>query len=291
MLISFKHERTKIEESKEMKKTKKKWIWWLLLILFAAGFIIAIVTIGIERYQQEKGKDNYQKLQEEVANTKEVEKKTGNKIQEEAVPEDILKKLGIEIPEKNIDFAALKEENEDIYAWIYIPGTKVDYPVLQHPTDDSYYLEHNLDGSKGYPGCIYTEAVNSKDFTDPNTVLYGHNMKDGSMFATLHDYEDRQVFEENPYIFIYTSEKTFVYQIFAAYKYNAIHLIYNFDLNNPEIFQNYLEQIFEIRDMDANIRQDVSVNADNHIITLSTCISGEKNKRFLVQGVLLNDEE
>lgn len=291
MLISFKRERTKIEESKEMKKTKRKWIWWLLLILFAAGFIIAIVTIGIERYQQEKGKDNYQKLQEEVANTKEVEKKSENKIQEEAVPEDILKKLGIEIPEKNIDFAALKEENEDIYAWIYIPGTKVDYPVLQHPTDDSYYLEHNLDGSKGYPGCIYTEAVNSKDFTDPNTVLYGHNMKDGSMFATLHDYEDRQVFEENPYIFIYTSEKTFVYQIFAAYKYNAIHLIYNFDLNNPEIFQNYLEQIFEIRDMDANIRQDVSVNADNHIITLSTCISGEKNKRFLVQGVLLNDEE
>lgn len=274
-----------------MKKTKKKWIWWLLLILFAAGFIIAIVTIGIERYQQEKEKDNYQKLQEEVANTKEVGKKTENKIQEEAVPEDILKKLGIEIPEKNIDFAALKEENEDIYAWIYIPGTEIDYPVLQHPTDDSYYLEHNLDGSKGYPGCIYTETVNSRDFTDPNTVLYGHNMKDGSMFAALHNYEDSQVFEENPYIFIYTPEKTFVYQIFAAYKYNAIHLIYNFDLSNREIFQNYLDQIFETREMGANIRKDISVNAENHIVTLSTCISGEKNKRFLVQGVLLNDEE
>lgn len=273
-----------------MKKTKKKWIWWLLLILFAAGFIIAIVTIGIERYQQEKEKDNYQKLQE-VANTKEVGKKTENKIQEEAVPEDILKKLGIEIPEKNIDFAALKEENEDIYAWIYIPGTGIDYPVLQHPTDDSYYLEHNLDGSKGYPGCIYTETVNSRDFTDPNTVLYGHNMKDGSMFAALHNYEDSQVFEENPYIFIYTPEKTFVYQIFAAYKYNAIHLIYNFDLSNREIFQNYLDQIFETREMGANIRKDISVNAENHIVTLSTCISGEKNKRFLVQGVLLNDEE
>lgn len=274
-----------------MKKTKKKWIWWLLLILFAAGFIIAIVTIGIERYQQEKEKDNYQKLQEEVANTKEVGKKTENKIQEEAVPEDILKKLGIEIPEKNIYFAALKEENEDIYAWIYIPGTEIDYPVLQHPTDDSYYLEHNLDGSKGYPGCIYTETVNSRDFTDPNTVLYGHNMKDGSMFAALHNYEDSQVFEENPYIFIYTPEKTFVYQIFAAYKYNAIHLIYNFDLSNREIFQNYLDQIFETREMGANIRKDISVNAENHIVTLSTCISGEKNKRFLVQGVLLNDEE
>ena len=243
-----------------------------------------------QRHQQEKAEGNYKKLQE-VTDTKEVQKKTEDKVPKEPETEDILKKLGIEIPEKNIDFVALQEENEDIYAWVYIPGTKIDYPVLQHPTDDSYYLEHNLDGSKGYPGCIYTEAVNSKEFTDPNTVLYGHNMKDGSMFASLHNYEDSQVFEENPYIFIYTPEKTFVYQIFAAYKYNAIHLIYNFDLSNQEVFQNYLDQIFETREMGANIRNDVSVNAQNHIITLSTCISGEKNKRFLVQGVLLNDEE
>ena len=176
-----------------------------------------------------------------------------------------------------------------MYAWIYVPGTNVDYPVLQHPTDDAYYLEHNMDGSKGLPGCIYSESVNTKDFTDPNTVLYGHNMKNGSMFASLHNFEDQQVFEENPYFYIYTEDKTYVYEIFAAYKYNAIHLIYNFDLTNPEIFQNYLDQIFEIRDMSANIRQDVTVNADNHIVTLSTCVSGEKNMRYLVQGVLLNE--
>ena len=72
-------------------------------------------------------------------------------------------------------------------------------------------------------------------------------------------------------------------------QYNAIHLIYNFDLDNPEIFQNYLDQIFEVRDMSANIRQDVTVNADNRIVTLSTCVSGEKNMRYLVQGVLLNE--
>lgn len=272
-----------------MKKTRKKWIWWILLILFAAGLIGAVAVFCIQKSRQQKAEENYQRLQKETENTQnEVMEEQAEKV---SVPKDILQELGIEIPEKNLDFAALQEENPDIYAWITIPGTKVDYPILQHPTDDSYYLEHNLDGSEGYPGCIYTEAVNRKDFTDPNTVLYGHNMKDGSMFASLHDFEDSQVFEENPYIFIYTPEKTYVYQIFAAYKYNAIHLIYNFDLNNSEVFQNYLEQIFEIRDMDANIRKDVSVNADNHIITLSTCITGEKNKRFLVQGVLLSDEE
>lgn len=283
--------KSKLGMIESMRKQRKNVIWKILLVLFTTGLVIAIVILGIQKYQQKRSEDNYKKLQEETADKKEVSKEPADKAQGEETEEDILKQLGIEIPEKNLDFATLQEENPDIYAWIYIPGTKVDYPVLQHPTDDSYYLEHNLDGSEGYPGCIYTEAINSKDFTDPNTVLYGHNMKDGSMFATLHDFEDSQVFEENQYIFVYTPQKTFVYQIFAAYKYNAIHLIYNFDLNNSEVFQNYLEQIFEIRDMEANIRKDVSVNADNHIISLSTCISGEKNKRFLVQGVLLNDEE
>ena len=71
---------------------------------------------------------------------------------------DILKSLGIEIPEKDIDFAALQEENSDVYAWIYVPGTNVDYPVLQHPEDDTYYLEHNMDGSKGLPAAFTRKA-------------------------------------------------------------------------------------------------------------------------------------
>ena len=110
---------------------------------------------------------------------------------------DVLEELGIEIPEKEIDFEQLHIDNPDIYAWIYVPGTLVDYPVLQHPTDNSFYLEHNIDGSAGYPGCIYTELYNKKDFSDRNTLMYGHNMANGTMFATLHYYENSQNFEEN----------------------------------------------------------------------------------------------
>ena len=69
-----------------------------------------------------------------------------------------------------VDFDKLQTEtNADIYAWIYIPDTNIDYPVLQHPTDDTRYLNYNIDGSKGYPGCIYTEKANAKDFSDFNT--------------------------------------------------------------------------------------------------------------------------
>ncbi|MCD7708953.1 MAG: class B sortase, partial [Clostridiales bacterium] len=91
----------------------------------------------------------------------------------------------VEIPQKNLDWDSLRETNSDIYAWIYIPGTNVDYPVLQHPTDDTYYLNYNMNGTRGYPGCIYTELATSKEFTDFNTVIYGHNMRNKTMFATL----------------------------------------------------------------------------------------------------------
>lgn len=71
--------------------------------------------------------------------------------------------------------------NPDVYAWITVPGTEIEYPILQHPSDNSYYFMHNIDGSYGYPGCIYTENLNSKDFADNNTVIYGHDMKNDSM--------------------------------------------------------------------------------------------------------------
>lgn len=107
----------------------------------------------------------------------------------------LYEQYGVVVPKKNIDFEELhKTVCEDIYAWIYIPNTNIDYPLLQHATDNSYYLEHNLDDSEGYPGCIYTENNNSKDFTDRHTVIYGHNMRDGRMFSDLHKYEDREFY-------------------------------------------------------------------------------------------------
>lgn len=199
-------------------------------------------------------------------------------------------KFGIEVPDKNLDFADLQENtNEDIYAWIYIPNTQIDYPVLQHPTDNYYYLNYNLDGSKGYPGCIYTEDYNAKDFSDPLTVMYGHNMKNGSMFAGLHKFEDAEFFEENPYVYIYTEKDVLVYEIFAAYQYSDAHLLYEKDYTSEIVFESYLEEVLGQRSMTSNIREDVSVNGTDKVLTLSTCIANKPDNRYLVQGVLLDE--
>ena len=208
--------------------------------------------------------------------------------EEEEIPEAVS-----DAPGKSIDWDELHQTNPDIYAWIYVPGTSVDYPVLQHPSNNEYYLNHNLDGSYGFPGVIYTENYNSKDFTDPNTVIYGHNMDNTTMFSTLHNFRNPDMVSEPHYIYIYTEDgRTLVYEIYAAYIYPSIHLLLNFDVKNDYIFEQYLRNIsnMDLTSSDlANIRHDIDVTVDDRIITLSTCTTDhDASKRFLVTGVLLN---
>lgn len=204
----------------------------------------------------------------------------------------LAEEAGAPIPDLEVDLKNLQETvNADIYAWIYVPGTKVNYPVLQHPTDDSYYLNYNLDGSKGYPGCIYSEKTyNNKEFTDHNVVLYGHNMKNGTMFGSLHRYEDEEFFDENRYIYVYTQEKLLVYKIFAAYVHSNEHLLYNHNFELPEMAALYFETIRTERNMNRIYDDNIELSGEEYFITLSTCINNKPENRFLVQGVLINEK-
>ena len=197
------------------------------------------------------------------------------------------------VTDRVIDFEALKKDvNKDIYSWIIVPGTVIDYPVLQHPTEMDYYLDHNLNGSTGYPGCIYTQRMNSKDWTDPNTVLYGHNMKNGTMFAALHKFKQQSFFEENPYIYIYTEDnKILVYKIFAAYEFTNQHLLMTYNLISETSIQSYFDMIRTLDGINNNFDNDIELTAESKVITLSTCISNKPDNRYLVQGVLVAEGE
>ena len=268
-------------------------------ILCAVLIVILVIVIAImayRNYTQNKAGDIYQNLQSQVNSappTVTVENPDTEMIdtetEEVSTEEDFLSANGIEIPEKNLDWDQLRETNEDIYAWIYIPETNVDYPVLQNADDDEYYLMHNLDGSYGYPGCIFSQLLNSRNFDDYNTVLYGHNMKDGTMFRTLHYYQNEEFFYNNPYFYIYTENGVLVYEIFAAYNTGDEHILNTYDLRTEQGFASYLEKISADAPLGGYIRSDVEVTTANHIITLSTC-TDQSDERFLVQAVLLNDE-
>lgn len=285
-------------ENMEKNRPNNK-IWKILLAVCLTAALLCGIVLGVRQHMQAKEQKRLAELAAMTDQTGQQGQKEQSAAPTQAAPEEpaepdpleTLRQMGVPIPEKEVDFDALKEEvNQDIYAWLYIPDSTIDFPVLRHPTDNSYYLLHNLDGSKGRPGCIYTENYNTMDFTDPNTVMYGHNMRVGTMFAGLHKYEDEEFFAGHPYIYVYTPEKLFVYEVFAAYEFSDLHLLLNFDFTNEYVFQDFLDDIYEMRSMNCNTKEDVEVTAKNRILTLSTCVTNKEDKRYLVQGVLLNED-
>lgn len=190
--------------------------------------------------------------------------------------------------ENTVDFEALWNTNPDIYAWIQIPGTLVDYPVLQHPTDDVWYLNHTVEGVKGLPGSIYSESVHPKDFSAAMTVLYGHNMRNDTMFGSLHDYEDPAKLEESPYIYIYLPERTLVYQIFAAVPFADVYLP---DYCNYDEESEFLSFVEEVRSAPGNQNREVEVPYGSRLLTLSTCIGNAPSNRYLVEAVQIDEYE
>lgn len=196
--------------------------------------------------------------------------------------------------ENPIDFASLRLENPDIYAWIYIPDTNVNYPVLQSPTDDSYYLNHDKDGNYSDAGAIYSQLANKTDFSDPVTVLYGHNMNSGGMFATLHYFENKEFFDSHQDMYIYTDGHIYTYKVIAAYQYDNRHILNSFNFADTAVTQQYFDSVLNPNSLVMNVREGVQLSAESDkIVQLSTC-TGDANRlvrRYLVTGELVSDQQ
>ncbi|MDE6529208.1 MAG: class B sortase [Lachnospiraceae bacterium] len=122
------------------------------------------------------------------------------------------------------DFTALRQINDDIVAYLYLPDSVIDYPVLQHE-ENGYYLDHNLNGSTGYPGCLYIENMNRSDFEDPATVIYGHHLFTGGMFSDLENFLDPEYLDGHRFYFLYLPDEVRIYEVVLAAKYNNEHLL------------------------------------------------------------------
>ena len=250
----------------------------LLFRIFLVIFLVAVAGIIGLLVRDHIQKDKDQKLREKAAVS----------VQEEPEVSAEAEETPVQIP---VDFSVLQAENPDIYAWIRIPDTQIDYPVLQREEDDTYYLRHNSSGRYAFAGSIYTEEANSRDFKDPMTVLYGHNMRDGSMFQNLHFFEDKTFFAEHPEFFIYLPGYRLTYEIFAAYRFDDTHLLGAFDFSKKKGRRAYIREVFAGISMGQNTREDVKVTAKDKLVTLSTCTSDQADGRYLVQAVLRKKEK
>ena len=268
-----------------------KTIWKIIFILSIIGCLGCLGSAGWYMYNNWQAEQAYEEIREEenletLADIENAEF-TGERDGEEArLPDGIF--LDMENP---IDFKKLQDVNKELYAWIRIPNTRIDYPIAQRKGDNGYYLNHDLYGVPRFAGCIFTEDLNKKDFKDPNTVIYGHNMRNQSMFQNLHLFADPDFFEKNQVFYIYTPDKVLAYQIIAAYTTDTAHILGSYDFENEKIFERYLKDIMDVRAMDRNIREDVELTGDDRIVTLSTCKGGHIDARYIVQGVLIEEKD
>ncbi len=185
-----------------------------------------------------------------------------------------------------IEFDALWAVNDDIYAWLEIPGTGVSYPVLQRAGDDEYYLNRNLDESEGLPGCVFSFGGVPKDFSRFNTILYAHNMADGSMFGALRNYADYDYFMSHRDVVVYTPAAEYHYTIFASTVFPDVLLDAAYDETVMQDRVDYLQTVINSTAPGTVVPGDTEIALEDHILTLSTCVDDAPENRRLVLGLL-----
>lgn len=182
---------------------------------------------------------------------------------------------------KEVSFQNLHNENNDYLFWLYIPNTKIDYPVMMS-RDNKDYLHSSFYKEKLYSGTLFIDALSNKRENQENLIIYGHNMKDGSMFGTLKKWRSEKYFNEHKFIEIYTEKEKRVYLIFAVREVSS-----NMDLLHYKLdgFTNE-EYIQDARNNNIHFREFEDQYKNNQIMTLSTCMSNDA-KRLIINSILL----
>ena len=187
-----------------------------------------------------------------------------------------------------VDFDKLKEINPDTVAWIrFDEPAVISYPVVQTGDNDTY-LKKTFQANDNKLGAIFMDYQNSSDFSDRNTMIYGHNLKvGGEMFSQLKDYSEESFYKDHPYFYIYTPDgKTKTYQIFAAGVVKDTADNFRLSYTSDEDYESYLQLAKSI----SSYNTGGEVNKDSKIVTLSTCTNVREDERFLVYGVLTKEE-
>lgn len=178
----------------------------------------------------------------------------------------------------DVNFELLKQMNAEAVGWLYCPGTPINYPVVQSD-DNSYYLKHLYNDQKNSSGAIFMDALNNPDMTDANTVIYGHNMKNGSMFASLQNYSDPAYLREHPVIYYMTTNKDYRIDVFAAYPEVSAAEAYTINFDSEPTYAGFLQRLWAKSEVAAN----VPMTTNDNIATLVTC-TGYSNDRYVIQG-------
>lgn len=249
-----------------------------IIVLFAA--IGLCLFAGSNLYsifgQYKAGSDEYAKIKEMVVEVKAAKDEVKGDIK---VPEVQSHEI-LDAP-IDIDFTELEKINPDIVGWLYVEAIPtISYPVVKGE-DNDYYLHRTYEKQDNFAGAIFIDCKNKKDMTSPNTIIYGHNMKNGTMFGKLKEFKDPEVFQKSPYIWMITPDRDIRYEIFSSYTAAV-------DSDTYTLFKGpgkeLVEYGYKMQSLSNLIRDPVDFEEQDKIITLSTC-TGEDTTRYVVQAV------
>lgn len=188
--------------------------------------------------------------------------------------------------DRTIDFASLQAINPEAVAWLWVPNVGIDYPVM-HASDNDKYLRHTINGTYLSAGSIFEDYRNAADFSDRSAYIFGHHMKDVSMFSHLMDYRDQSVWQRDPYIYLFLPQSTRVYQIFSVHMTDANSDDYSFGFAGDEDYAAWLNQV----NGKGVYATGVTVSPQDKVLTLSTCSSYwiQNSERFVVHAKLIKE--
>lgn len=244
-------------------------------------FLLAAVAIGAWRFYSYRQMEQRNAALEEEAMIVETPDPLG--VHKEEREEERKRIRALAYPYKNIDYAALKERNEDFVAWIYVPALDLNYPVV-HSHDDQDYLHLTFDREESVEGSIFLDAFVEPDFTSRNSFVFGHNMRNGSMFGSLKQFAadgGAEMVKKQPWIFIYMEDAVVRYEIFAYQFVHVDSMLYR-DCEDDADYEAYLDEVMEGTLYTAS---EVPDYGTDRLITLSTCSGSTGTRRFIVQGI------
>lgn len=244
----------------------------LLIFLLLCVTVVASYMAVKEYRQYEAVAEHYEKLQDEFVETKTTEETTPDKTTEPTEP--------IEVAPITIDFASLLEQNSDVVGWIYCQDTPINYPVVQAKDNDKY-LRRDLSGKYLVSGTVFVDYRNGAIGEDANYIVYGHNMKDGTMFSSLSKYKEQSYYDEHPVLYFLTSTGDYKIELYAGIVVKRDALIY---MPNPDEkgFAEFLSNAKE----KSTFKSEVEITENDTLITLSTCSYEYNHARYIVIGKL-----
>ena len=262
-----------------MNRATKKGVMRILTLLCLAVFLFsAWKLVGIFQEYREA-----EQLYNDAAN--EFTTLNSDQDKEHAVPVPSMR----EQAPVEVDFSNLLKINDDIIGWIYMEDTVVNYPLLQGE-NNLYYLDKTLYKKYLASGSIYLDCDNEPDFSDAHSIIFGHNMKNHTMFGDLSDLRDEDYLKEHPYVDLILTDGTWMrYEICSMYRAHVEDGTFRAPLNKAKNFKPFMELITE-KNMHADSELDLPVvQEDDKVLTLSTCTEDSADlERFVVHAVLVS---